>query len=259
MDEENSESPSDDQFELTEKKEKPKKAPGKKAPGKRPHSRGGQGNQKPIQFDSQIPAEETERKLCQLLGEHLVDAASDDMIISDQLSVRDLRVIIRVLDLMTAEQVNVRKSILLDCIQNFIRSERMKEVYSRYLEELESAGEIDHERAEELRKKHAVLEPLPPTPDFPKSEESMRVKSAPPSSPGRRRALAGLSTTELSGRRIAIPKLRADVSVPVSEQLEFIAEVNQFVIGVNRDLCEMERIASVLADRCEELAAELKV
>lgn len=253
---EQSNSQSDDQFDPVEKREKGRKGLGKKlSPGKRAptQTRATQGSSK-VLFDSQIPAEETEQKICELFGDQLVEAAMNDLIISENLSVRDLRVIIRVLDLMTAEQVNVRKSILIECIQNFLKGERMKEVYSKYLEEMEERGEIEKERADEIRKRHAVLEPV----EIVKVEEPVKVK-APPSPVRRRSPSTSALASESGGKRVAVPRFRLDPSVSIDEQLAFISEMNQFVVNVNRNLCEMERIASVLADRCAELAEDLKL
>ena len=273
---ERSVSQSDDQFEPAEKAMKMKKGQAKRpsSPKRAVAKQAIPQSAKKVTFDSQLSRDETERRICRLFGERYVDAIVDESFLSEQLSVRDLRVIIRLFDLMTAEQVNVRKTILIECFQNFLRTDRMKDVFYDHLSEMEKKGSIEKDKVAELKE---ALESQPPpappvrhekpsgraTPDksveiAAKAEEksSDATKTRPPGSPMRRRTPSVISGDEKS-RKIMVPKFRMDPSVSVDQQLEFIKEVNEFVVNINRDLCEMERIASVIADRYAEMKDDL--
>lgn len=90
-------------------------------------------------FESQMSPEQIETNLIKLFGNNFPDAAKDNIVLSDGLSVRDLRIIVRVLKLCGPSQVNVRKPLLCDFLMKHMQSERMTDAYKKYAEEKERA------------------------------------------------------------------------------------------------------------------------
>jgi hypothetical protein len=134
--EEQSQSQSDDQFDPSDdggrqsRKSIPRKpvVVGKRPPSKTFNARHQGGKSIPT-FNSQTSPDETEHRLCQLFGPAFQEAAIDDCTLSDRLSVRDLRIIIRVLGLLAADAVNVRKPILCRALQEHFLSTHRQTVY----------------------------------------------------------------------------------------------------------------------------------
>jgi hypothetical protein len=241
--EEQSQSPSDDPFNLSDDAGLPQRKSGarspvstnKRAPGKTFNSRS-HGKGVPT-FDSQTSPEETERRLCSLFGPDFAEASENEFTLSDRLSVRDLRIVIRVLDLMPADAVNVRKPILCDCLQHFFKSERMRKAYAEW--------------QETSRKKEIAEAPPPPGPKEP--AEIKRAKS-----PGGDRPAPVVTRRRLGGdervrKVVVVPRLRFDRQCEGEAMVGFLTECNRFVWELSERIGEMERAVSILYARIVEL------
>lgn len=236
-------SPGDDQFEPKEqgKVSVRKNSPKRVGSPKRPLNR----STKTGPFDPRFSRDEIMNWLCEVLDGDLEKSVNEDTTIDNTLSVNDLRGIARALALLPSDLANGRKKALIGVLQDFLMSEEMIEAVARYWT---ARGEPTRpapvftrmERAAE-REKEKSSSAAPPT----AAAQTAAAASAP-----RRR---GPGSAEDRGRRPPVPRFRIHNEVAVDDYLAFFAEVNDFVVGVNRDLCEMERITSVLARRSVEM------
>jgi hypothetical protein len=63
----------------------------------------------------------------------LREASVDGCTLSNRLSVRDLRAVIRVRDLLPADHVNVRKPVLCHTLQEHVQTECMQAIWQQYM------------------------------------------------------------------------------------------------------------------------------
>jgi hypothetical protein len=183
-----------------------------------------------IAFDSQLAPEETEMRLCKLFGNAFPLTGDDDRGIYDRLSVRDLRVIIRVLDLRPADQINVRKPELVDCLQRHLLSDHMMAVYTQYL-----ADKEERAKAREKTERKKVEKPVRIEPVERISAISRRKPDGTPK------------------KVFLIPRLKNDKTFSMQPALDFLVECNRFVNDMSDRFTEMERAVSVLNARIDEL------
>jgi hypothetical protein len=247
MDEdEQSQSLSDDQFDPSE--DTPRQA--RKQPIKRSSpvfKRGSRfAKQKPgrprrrtITFESHLSTEETEQRICQVLGSAFHDAAVDEVVLSDRLSVKDVRIILRVLSLVHSDQINSRKHFLIEKLQDFLRSDHMTDVYAKYLDEVSQA----EARKEADKKKRSTV-------DETDSTESPERSSA---YAHRTLSLAKKRQEERAKKVIVIPRLRYDQTFDVAQVIDFLKDCNDFVLQLSDRLSEMERAVCILMARIGEL------
>lgn len=106
-------------------------------------------------FESQMSPEQIETNLIKLFGNNFPEAAKDNLVLSDGLSVRDLRIIVRVLKLCGPSQVNVRKPILCDFLMKHMQKDHMMESYKKFTEEKEKAR-LARQKSREEKTKHAL-------------------------------------------------------------------------------------------------------
>lgn len=106
-------------------------------------------------FESQMTPEQIETNLIKLFGNNFPDAAKDNIVLSDGLSVRDLRIIVRVLKLCGPSQVNVRKPLLCDFLMKHMQTEHMTESYRKFTEEKERAR-LARQKSREEKTKHTL-------------------------------------------------------------------------------------------------------
>jgi hypothetical protein len=199
--------------------------PARRAPGRRPGTHN-KTAQTAIAFHSHMTREESEKQLFQLFGSTFRLAGVNACAMSDRLSVHDLRIVIRVLDLLPSDKVNVRKPLLVDCLQAYFRSERMLTLHDQYM------AELPPER---------VASPPP----------------VPPPKPVRRTQERGPPTRRLVNdepkKSILVPRLKYDKTFQTEAALEFVLECNRFMQQLSDRISELERAVSILLARIVEL------
>lgn len=231
----NSENVSDDQFELAEGSKKGKSRESNKSK-KHPAARSTHGSGPVETFDSSLSEAETELKLCRVFADHLPNISTDA--IYELLSVRELRVILRVLGVMPSSKICSRKDILIENMKSHFETDHMKKVIGDFLD---GAFNVPNDKKEE--------KPENP-PEKSKSEKrDAEREMKPPPSPRRKPS----APSEEKAKRVMIPRLKVGTGASIDQQLKFIVEINDFVVKMNQHLCEMERITSVLSKRCSEL------
>lgn len=131
------EDPEEDENSDSHETDKQPKNLRKRSPAKTPKSHASHPVRGSPTFDSQMTQEQAEINLIKLFGNAFLDASKDSLILSDKLSVRDLRIIVRVLRLCGATQVNVRKPVLCDYLMKHMQKPRMISLFTSYNEEKE--------------------------------------------------------------------------------------------------------------------------
>jgi hypothetical protein len=208
----------------------------RRAQGKTFNSKHPTGREVPS-FDSQTPPDETERRLVALFGPDFQEACVDDWTLSDRLSVRDLRVVIRVLDLLPADQVNVRKPVLCHSLQRHLQAPHMQAIWKQHMETRAESKE-ESEPSDEKEEK-------------PKRQERTRQPASdrPAERPTRRKQ----SSEEKARRVVIVPRLRMERPFPLEEAVEFLRDCNQFVRLLSERIAEMEKAITILLTRIKEL------
>jgi hypothetical protein len=241
-----SQSLSDDQFDPSEdttrqarKQPMRRSSPVFKRGSRFSRQKPGRPRRRTITFESSLSPEETEQRLCQVLGGSFHDAAMDEAVLSDRLSVKDIRIILRVLGLVHSDQINSRKRFLMEKLQDFLKGDRMTDVYSKFLDDVSQA----EARKESEKKKRNVTEETESADSTDKSAGYVH----------RTLSVQRKKPEERVRKVIMIPRLRYDQTFDVVLVVNFLKECNDFILQLSDRLMEMERAVCVLMARIGEL------
>ncbi|OHT03104.1 hypothetical protein TRFO_06742 [Tritrichomonas foetus] len=252
----------------------PKRAPSKTFKSHASHSAKGA-----ITFESQMSIEQIELNLIKIFGNQFPEASVNELALSDRLSVRDLRIIVRVLKLCDPSQVNVRKPLLCDYLMKHMREDHMTEVYEKYQEEKEKARLARMKSKEEKTKTRAQTrsESQASSLSVSHSSSSSQQQISQPSEPQHERnmpnsesnnALAKSTVTREKSKpemispslvknratcEVTIPRLKYDSTFNVKSALATLESCNKFVITVSQRLEELERALSIMSIKVSEL------
>ena len=250
---------------------KQKRAPSSKAMKSHP-------NKISIVFDSQMSIEQCELNLFKLFGASYPEATVEELIVFDKLSVKELRVIVRVLKICDASQLNVRKPMLCEYLQNYMKTDDMMEKYERYNEEKET-NKVSRQKSKNEKNKSPYKKDNKNTSFSQRSisdtgldlvskksenndkndrddKPNLNSKVNSPRSSKEKNKSDSASPMKFKTRdtiEVVIPKLKFDSTFDVKKALHTLESCNKFVNQVSDRLYEIERALSILTFKVSEL------
>ncbi|KAH0790617.1 hypothetical protein GPJ56_005472 [Histomonas meleagridis] len=209
-------------------------------------------------FESQHTPEQIEMNIIRLYGNLYPQAIIDPGILSDRISVHELRIIVRVLKICTSADLNsLRKPDLCEKLQSYLQSEHMMEVYQNYVKEKEEARQERIRKREERQKQKEELmkkeladldeeeEPLETIEEEEEKSYQLTKKAVP--------SRLKIPNKPIEGEKIEIPRLIYDETFDPTAATQFLVTANKFVLEVSERLSEMERAVSIMSRRLAEL------
>lgn len=231
----------------------------KRAPSSKGTGRVHEVGREIITFTSQLSIEATEENLAKVFMKNYEDATKQQLVVSDQLSVRDLRVIVRVLKLCDSTAGNQRKPYLCQMIQNHMKTKAMRAIHERVVNEnlikMASSENDTNTRSNTTNPTSADTEENRGS--FDKDGDKHHSHSG---RSKKRKANKTIieNTTENQTKQTdpnapIIPRLVLDESFSLPVALEFLQKCNQFVWEISDRLTEMERALTIINRKLDEI------
>ncbi|KAH0796060.1 hypothetical protein GPJ56_000128 [Histomonas meleagridis] len=218
-----------------------------------------------VVFGTQNTPEQIENKLFILFDQLFPKAINDINVISDLLSVQNLRIIVRILNLCTVQDLSTfRKTTLCEKLQKHFQTEHMHEMYEkflRYQEKIKEEKQKEHELKQQQKKRKEEEEKLllmamneeeedDSIPDpLEKDEVYQHGNIKKVATPSRIK----VQHSEPKGKKVEIPRLIYDDTFDATKAVNFLKIANNFVLEVSERINEMERAVSIMSLRLAEL------
>ena len=187
-----------------------------------------------IPFDASLSYDQVCLNIIKVFEKKYFDAIKDDFLLSDYLSVRDLRVIIKTLKICDSSDLfNHRKPILCYKLQNFMKTELMIDKYNKYM------------LNKNEQPNNTIIEVLPLIKE--NKIDSHINENKPIISPIQNESINNF-------RRFLKPS-----NFEESQQaILFLQETNQFIFKISERITELERAISILLQRINEIELKFK-
>lgn len=135
-------------------------------------------------FTTAMSQEQVKEALARIFASYYENDSLDQNAISENLSVRKLRVIVHTLKLSTVAETSVRKSYLCEVLEQFLKTDLMIVKYRRYQDEKEKSAQRRAEkrleieaRKEQTIKKDRNIDQIPTQPIMPIRTRSYRQRN----------------------------------------------------------------------------------
>lgn len=219
-------------------------------------------------FNYKMTESQIQRNVIKLYDEQFMQAIYDSEILSDRVSVQDLKIIMRGLNIASGHALNAKKQILIEQLQSYLQSDFMKELYDKYLLERE---ENKKKREEKMKKKKEEKKDDnnkenkdEEEEDEISDEESEQRENKLKKNNGNgninnnihKRTFPTRKKPQSNGnnlKNIVIPRLKYDEDFNVERAVKFLQSANEFINHVSDRLDDIERAMSIMSFRLSEL------
>lgn len=215
-------------------------------------------------FNNKMTELQIQRNVIRLYGEQFMQAIYDSEMLSDRVSVQDLKIIMRGLGIASGHALNAKKQLLIEQLQSYLRSDFMKELYDKYLVERE---ENKKKREEKMKKKkeekkddnnkgNSDEEEEDEISDEESEQRENKLKKNNGNGNNHKRTFPTRKKPQSNGsnlKNIVIPRLKYDEDFNVERAVKFIQSANEFINHVSDRLDDIERAMSIMSFRLSEL------